>query len=277
MTIKETDRSHEMSQTGTSTLRGEPGRGGKRAAGICPKVEEYEALLASARQRFDEHPSVAALFRDRLEPATLEAFLIYFSALGVGMTEPVEGWILRAGRRCGELGLSKLARALEAHAHQEADHHLLMQADANRLVNRWNARRQPGLSTTALLTLEPTKGVTAYRSLHEDVIAGPVPYAQLAIEYEIERLSVAYGPGLIEHCTGLPGPDILEALSFLSDHVELDVSHTHFNRLQLNSLLNENPHSYPIWYRPGQRRWTRTRCSWTTVWGWGAGSSCHEH
>jgi hypothetical protein len=228
MTGKEIDGSHEMPHCSP-------------AAGTCPRVDEYEALLATARQHFDQHPSVAALFRDRLEPDTLEAFLIYFSALGVGMTEPVDGWIRRAGRRCGELGLSKLGNALEAHAHQEAGHHLLMQADANRLVDRWNASRQPSLSATALFALAPTKGVTAYRSLHEDVIAGPAPYGQLAIEYEIEMLSVAYGPRLIERCTRLLGPGILEALSFLSDHVALDVGHTHFNRLQLSSLLDENP------------------------------------
>lgn len=226
MTSKEIDPSHKMSQ---------------RAAGVCPRVEEYEALLAPARQRFDEHPSIAALFRDRLEPDTLEAFLIYFSALGVGVTQPVDGWIRRAGQRCGELGLSQLGKALEAHAHQEAGHHLLMQADANRLVDRWNAIRQPSLSAAALLALGPTKGVIAYRSLHEDVIAGPAPYGQLAIEFEIEMLSLAYGPRLIERCTVLLGPGILEALSFLSDHVALDVGHTHFNRLQLSSLLNENP------------------------------------
>jgi hypothetical protein len=201
--------------------------------------------MAPARQRFEEHPAVRALFRDPLKPATLEAFLIYFSALGVGMTEPVEGWIRRAGRRCGEIGLSKLARALEAHAHQEAGHHLLMEADANRLVDRWNVIRQPILNAADLLALGPTKGVTAYCSLHEDVIAGPAPYGQLAIEFEIEMLSLAYGPRLIERCTVLLGPGILEALSFLSDHVALDVSHTHFNRLQLSSLLNENPSFLP--------------------------------
>src|SRR5436305_9640909 len=101
----------------------------KPAAGVCPRVEEYDALLAPARQRFDRHPSVAALFRDPLEPEILEASLIYFCALGVGMTESVDEWIRRAGRRCTEIGLTKLGKALEAHAHQEAGHHLLMQAD----------------------------------------------------------------------------------------------------------------------------------------------------
>jgi hypothetical protein len=241
MTSKEIDRSHDIPRAETSSIRGEQGHTGKRLVRVCPGADEYEALLVPARKRFYEHPAVRALFRDPLEPETLEAFLIYFSALGVGMTEPVEGWIRRAGRRCEEFGLSKLAKALDEHARQEADHHLLMQADVKRLVDRWNASRQPSLSAAALLALAPTTGVLAYRRLHEDIIAGPAPYSQLAIEFEIEMLSLAYGPKLIERCIGLPGAGIEEALSFLNDHVALDIAHTHFNRLQLSRLLNENP------------------------------------
>jgi hypothetical protein len=63
--------------------------------------------------------------------------------------------------------------------------------------------------------------------------------AQLAIEYEIELLSVTYGPALLKRCGDLSGPEILDGLSFLQDHVALDVGHTHFNRLQLSRLLGE--------------------------------------
>lgn len=208
-------------------------------------LEEYEARLAIARERFDQHPSVRALFRDPIEPVTLEAFLISFAIIGVRMTEPVEGWIRRAGSRCGELDLEHLARALGAHARQEGGHHLLMLADARLLVERWNKARDPKLDVDVLLDLPPTAGVTAYAILHEGVISGPAPYSQLAIEFEIEMLSLAYGPRLIERCTGILGAGVLEAMSFLTDHVELDVGHTHFNRLQLSGLLNENPSFLP--------------------------------
>src|SRR6516162_8822553 len=60
-------------------------------------LEEYEARLAVARERFDQHPAVKALFRDPIDPTALEAFLISFAIVGVRMTEPVEGWIRRAG------------------------------------------------------------------------------------------------------------------------------------------------------------------------------------
>jgi hypothetical protein len=39
-------------------------------------IEEYVARLAIARERFDQHPAVRALFRDPIDPVTLEAFPI---------------------------------------------------------------------------------------------------------------------------------------------------------------------------------------------------------
>jgi hypothetical protein len=208
-------------------------------------VEEYEARMAIARERFDRHPAVRALFQEPIDPVTMEAFLISFAIAGVRMTEPVEGWIRRAGHRCGELGLDRLASALDGHAHQESGHQLLMLADARLLVERWNRARKPELSLDGLLALPPTPGVVAYRRLHEDLIAGPTPYGQLTIEYEIEMLSVNYGPRLIERCTGLLGDGILEGLSFLRDHVALDAGHTNFNRNQLSRLLDEHPDFLP--------------------------------
>jgi hypothetical protein len=208
-------------------------------------LEAYEAGIGPARERFDHHPAVMSLFRLPMEPVTMEAFLISFASLGVRMTEPVEGWIRRAALRCGELGLAQLARALDSHAKQEADHHLLMLADAERLVERWNQTRKPPLNVSALVAADPGTGVTAYCRLHEDTISGPTPYGQLGIEYEIEMLSVSYGPLLIARCIALLGDSILEGLSFLRDHVTLDVGHTNFNRLQLRRVLEDHPEFLP--------------------------------
>jgi hypothetical protein len=188
-------------------------------------IQDYEAQIAASRNYFEQHPAVRTVCFDEIDSKTLEAFLIYFSALGVGMTEPVGGWIRRAGERCGALGLSDLAKALSAHAQHEEGHH----------------RHKPKLSLDELLALHHTKGVMEYRGLHEDVITGSSPYGQLAIEYEIEMLSVSYGPQLIDRCSRIIGKDILQGLSFLRDHVELDVGHTRFNRLQLSRLLEQQP------------------------------------
>ena len=204
-------------------------------------IQKYEAQIASSRQHFEQHPAVRKVCHDEIDSKTLGAFLIYFSALGVGMTEPVGRWIRRAGERCGTLGLSGLAKALSAHAQHEEGHHRLMEADTSHLVHLWNERYEPKLDAGELLAFDRTAGVTAYRGLHEDVIEGSLPYGQLAIEYEIELLSVTYGPQLIDRCTRIIGKDVLQGLSFLQDHVELDVGHTQFNRLQMSKLLEEQP------------------------------------
>jgi hypothetical protein len=120
-----------------------------------------------------------------------------------------------------------------------------MLADARILVERWNRALKPELDVDALLRLSPTDGVVAYTKLHESLISGPTPYGQLAIEYEIEMLSVSYGPRLIERCRELLGEGIVEGLSFLSDHVALDAGHTNFNRIQLGLLLEDHPGFLP--------------------------------
>jgi hypothetical protein len=204
-------------------------------------IQEYEAQIAASRQHFEQHPAVRTVCYDDIDSQTLEAFLIYFSALGVGMTQPVGSWIRRAGARCGAVGLPVLARALAAHAQHEEGHHRLMESDTRHLVGLWNEQHEPKLDAGELLALDHTAGVAAYRALHEDIIAGSTPYGQLAIEYEIEMLSVDYAPLLIGRCIKTIGKDVLRGLSFLEDHVELDVGHTKFNRLQMSKLLEEHP------------------------------------
>ena len=123
----------------------------------------------------------------------LEAFLLYFCAIGAQMTEPVEGWIRRAADRCSALGLPELAEALTRHARAEAGHHLMMIADLRSLAGHWNLRHTPPVDADELLRLRPSYGARRYCLVHEENIAGNTPYAQIAIEYEIEQLPLRYG------------------------------------------------------------------------------------
>ena len=59
-----------------------------------PSLEKYNQLLAPARERFETSPGLNAL-RSTNDPRFLEAFLLYFCAIGAQMTEPVERWIGR--------------------------------------------------------------------------------------------------------------------------------------------------------------------------------------
>src|SRR5580700_513168 len=148
----------------------------------------YEPLVTPARTRFGAGPALARMLAADVAPERLELFFIHFCALGVQMTEPVDGWIRRAGDRCKALGLEDLGRSLIAHAKHEAGHHLMMIADTRKLVASWNERRSFALDADELLALPATRGVAQYAALHEEVIAGDAPCGQLAIEYEIERL-----------------------------------------------------------------------------------------
>src|SRR5262249_9039998 len=154
-------------------------------------------------------PVVARLLSPDTDPAALERCLVAFCAYGVAMTEPVEGWIRRAGDRCLEIGLDDLGHALHEHAKHEAGHHHMMIADTRKLVERWNARRTPELDVDKVLALELPPGVRQYRELHERTLEGDAPYGQLAIEYEIDRLSVRFGPTFLGNCRNLLGDEIL--------------------------------------------------------------------
>jgi hypothetical protein len=208
---------------------------------MCAIVEDlYETGLIDARQRFAESSALKAVLSPSADPDHLELFLICFCALGVQMTRPVEDWIDRAGRRCIDVGLPELGKALRAHARHEADHHLMMIHDTETLVGRRNVRLNARLPADALLATPPTPGIAQYVKLHEDVIAGSAPFGQLAIEYEIERLSVEFGGKLLRQCSYQLGTDALEGMSFVTEHVAVDVGHTKFNEAQLGKLLTRS-------------------------------------
>jgi hypothetical protein len=208
--------------------------------------DAYEAALQAPRDSFAAGGGFARVMQPTVDPELLELFLIHFSALGVGMTEPVDRWIRGAGERCTAIGLAELGRVLGLHAGHEAGHHELMIEDTKKLVARWNARHAAApLSADALIRQPEPASVARYRRLHEETIASDHPYGQLAIEYEIERLSVTHGAALIRHCVERLGREVVAGLSFLEEHVAVDAGHTNFNAAQLEKLLGEHPDFLP--------------------------------
>ncbi len=200
--------------------------------------EAYESAMQPYRLGFS---SVLETLLAERNPRTLMLFWIYFSANGVGMTESVEDWIRRAGNRCKTLGYSELGEQLCKHAVHEADHHLMMIEDAKRLVARWNQLYTPTLEAETIRNAPFNKTVIAYQGLHEDTIHSDHPYNQIAIEYEIENLSVVYGPAILKHALEILGKDIENALSFVDEHIRVDVAHTKYNRKALSNFLMEQP------------------------------------
>jgi len=207
-------------------------------------LEMYNQSLEAVRERFDANPALNAL-RSNSDPRMLELFLLHFCALGAQMTKPVENWIRRASLRCAELGFAQLAKALSQHAQAESGHDLMMIADVHALANHWNSRHSPPVDADELLRQAPGKGARNYCEVHEQNITGNAPYAQIAIEYEIEQLPLRYGTFFLTRCLEVFGPEILPNLSFVSAHIDLDVGHTYFNERELAKLIDSTPESLP--------------------------------
>jgi hypothetical protein len=175
----------------------------------------------------------------------LESFLLHFSALGSKMTAPVERWVRAAADRCAVIGLPDLARALRGHARAEAGHDLMMIADARNLAARWNSRRNPSIDVDLLLHQAATPGVLQYCEVHNQNLAGATPFAQIAIEYEVEMLPLRYGELFVRHCLEVLGAEILPCLSFVTEHIVLDAGHIDFNARAITKLLALMPACLP--------------------------------
>ena len=214
-------------------------------------LAQYEDAIRPHRAAFGDRHALRMLGGVGQYPDVLHLFLVRFAASGIAMTQPVEGWIRRAGERCGALGFAELGEALVAHAAEEAGHHKLMAADLHALCRRWNATHRWQLDPVALACGGRSGAVRHYEEIHETILAGGEPYAQIAVEYEIESLSVRYGAELLA-TGGLSGsPAGGEGLSFLRTHVAADAGHSAFNRLQLGRFLASHPNTLPALVRAG--------------------------
>ena len=201
----------------------------------------YIPAVRAARELLHSAPATHTQLDPDIDSALLLRFLIQFSAWAVQMTEPVEGWIRRAGERCQELGLPEIGRDLVLHATHEAGHHLMLVRDTHILVKRWNSRFAMQLDAAELLRQRATPAMRRYAALHERTIESDAPYGQVAIELEIEGMSTTLGNGFIQNCRSVLGSEALEGLSFIREHVAIDVGHTAFNTRLMERLLRLRP------------------------------------
>lgn len=205
-----------------------------------PALKTYEAAMEISRAEFAKYLEP---FFAEIDPKVLLLFWINFSYIGVGMTEPVEHWIRRAGENCKKLGYNDLGTQLCKHAIHEADHHLMMIEDADRIITQWNEFYTPKLNTAALLERPLRDFVVQYRDLHEFYISGDAPYGQIAIEYEIENLSATYSNQIMDHTYRILGEDFKDSISFIEEHAKIDVAHTLYNRKAIAGFMHSFPHT----------------------------------
>jgi hypothetical protein len=204
-------------------------------------LQAYDQLIGPARERFAAGQGIRGMLSPNTDARAMAAFLLHFSALSVPITEPVEGWIRRAGERCEALGLAEIGRALRKHSKAEAGHHQYHIEDFSNLVRYWNTSWKPQVDPDAIRAHGVTTGGQRYGQFHEETIAGSTPYCQFAIEYEIELLPVEYGARFVENCARLLGNEVLACMTFATSHIEFDVGHTKFNAHFLGRMIAESP------------------------------------
>ena len=207
-------------------------------------LTRFETAMRPHRGAFAALPAIRMLAGAAQDRDLLHLFLIHFCAFGVAMTRPVEGWIRAAGESCLDRGYRTLGEALIAHAAHEAGHHEMMIADLEALAARWNAAHDRRIDPAHLMA-SPPESTDRYRRLHESLVADGIPFAQIAVEYEIEALSVTHGAPLLDAAGALAG-DGGTGLSFLRD-----AGHTAFNRRRIAALLQRHPQCLDTLVRAG--------------------------
>ncbi|MET0406372.1 MAG: hypothetical protein ABW123_28390 [Cystobacter sp.] len=214
----------------------------------------YEPHTLRSRHHLDSDPDLCRLLSPSIEPRVLERFLIEWMARATYMTEPVDGWIRRTGQRCIEQGLDKIGQALLIHAKSETGHHLMTLEDTHALVRHWNAHQPPPpLSVEALVAQPPLDSMQAYRQLHDDTIEGAHPVGQIAIEREVGFLAVSFGPRLMHQVESVLGAEVAGLLSFMTEHVAVDVGHTLLNEKLLEAAMARAPEHARIYAETGAR------------------------
>ena len=216
-------------------------------------VERYEGALQSERQRLAARPGIETLLDPALSKRKFMRYMIEFCSRAVPMTVQVEDWIRRAGHRTADIGMEDIGRRLATHAKAEAGHDQMLVRDAAVLVEHYNELYGTSLDSQALIDRPILDSTRDYIELHEQVIASNAPYLQVAIELEIEGLSVSVGASIIDQYKRLVGADQLGHISFLTEHVEVDVGHTAFNLKLLGRLLDERPDSLSAAIETGTR------------------------
>ncbi len=204
-------------------------------AGFLP---EYEQQLTDARVKFAH--SINAL-TTQSTPQDLAFFLLNYCALGATMNKPIESWIKKASKHCQKLNYLELANYLQQHAQQSTHHQALLRHDTQALTHWLNKKYQLNLDSQHYLKQKATTGIKQYQKLREQHAKGATPYCQLAIDYEVERLSIVHGFTLVKLCACKLGLPILKNLSFIRENVKREAGEHQASQQQMQKFLKANP------------------------------------
>lgn len=213
--------------------------------------ELYEPYVLPARARLSTDAVMRRLSDAALEPHVLERFFLQFHALGVYMTDPLEGWVRREGQRCLMQGLDALGKGLLAQARHEAQQHVMLADDTRLLARRWNLRRPHAVDAERLLTQYPTDAMRDWRLLVEDVLTGEPPGAQIALAYEVGQFHQTVGPLLLAQVTRAFGREATDGLTFLKEHAQSGNGRALTQARMMEELLRTMPENAQVLAQQG--------------------------
>ena len=113
--------------------------------------------------------------------------------------------------------------------------------DLDYLLASWHTHGYEPLTADAVLAMPSSTAMQRYIDLHETAITSDEPFVQIAIEYEIESMATSLGPRMVRQCLNVLGPESVQGLSFVEEHVKLDIGHTVFTQRQLSDFLEAHP------------------------------------
>lgn len=178
-------------------------------------LHAYEHRIAHARRRLKDRPQLQRLMAADAAPELLHAFLIQWAALSVQLQEPAEQFMVEASRRCSEVGEHRLALTLLHIAAEAIDRYRLVAHDTRTLAQLWNARREPLINLTWLLTQPVTPTMQRLHTHHRSLVSGSQPWMQLAAAYEADAMLGTVVERVTQQARRLLGEEVRSCLRSL--------------------------------------------------------------
>jgi hypothetical protein len=200
----------------------------------------YDGLVATARARLDGDRRLSALVEPAIDRAQLHTCLLQWKAWRSQLTDPAHGWVRRAAERCIARGYPEVGRMLMMRGKRTADRHQALLDDLQFLVERWNTSGRPEVDAARFLQTAAPASLRRHVNLQESIIDGLEPFAQVAIEYELDRASDILAPRLLKQAQRVLGHEIARGLTALQASVA-DQGQTTFSERHLTRLLAQQP------------------------------------
>jgi hypothetical protein len=213
---------------------------GSRENRMSPLHPVYDNLVAPARARLDSDRRLNALMDPAIDRAHFHCCLMRWNAWRAQLTHPSHGWVRRAAERCIARGYPEVGRVLMLRGKRIADRHQALLDDLHGLVQGWNASGRPAVEAARFLEAPAPASLRRHLDLQESIIAGLEPFAQIAIEYEIDRASDILAPRLLKQGLRVLGHQAARGLAALRARIS-DQGQTTFSERHLTRLLAQHP------------------------------------